>query len=64
MKERKVVIADVFETESRVLAEEINRETGYTARVSVSKLPGRHGMTYTQEGRVDVGATSHRRPDE
>lgn len=28
------------------------------------KVPGRHGMTYTEEDWVDVEATSHRRPDE
>lgn len=28
------------------------------------KVPGRRGMTYTEEDWVDVEATSHRRPDE
>ena len=30
----------------------------------VRKVPGRHGMTYTEEDWVDVEATSHRRLDE
>jgi hypothetical protein len=31
---------------------------------SARKVPGRHGMTYTEEDWVDVEATSHRRLDE